>query len=774
MSLAHRVRDEFITVVVGAALGLALAFALLFAEAVVTVRTWRSTPPPAAPTTVWSAPIRLEEGDPCAADDLAQDLLAAGYEEVRGADAPQVRALQFRRQGDTFTIFTPARTVAGVEVPEELATVTLADSRVADVEPGTSTLLLPTRLATVGDLERRRTPVGLDDVSPFMVPAILATEDARFRDHVGIDPLGLLRAVVNNLLGRSLQGGSTLTQQLAKNLFLGQERTLRRKAREAFFAAALEWEHSKDELLALYLSEVYLGHTEGMPLFGVEQAARAFFGKSAKNLTAGEAAVIAGTIASPNQWSPLRSHEAALTRRDHVIDRMVYTHALSEADGEAARAETLATGRVDVSASWRLPWVVAAALDEASRAVTGFTAGAGHAMHTTVQPHLQRAAERAVRDGLDAVAASHPQAAEAEAALVALDPETGRLLAVVGGRDFGRSSFQRATAARRQVGSTVKPLLLLLAAHADPSLGTGTLIEDAPITRRSGGQLWTPGNADGTFLGPIPVGNAIARSRNVPAILLSEAVKLPRVRDALREAGLVGATDLPSVALGAFDATPADLAGAWAALATDGHAVRPCVLHALLDAAGQPLHTASPARAPIGDPAAAAIARAALEEAVSSGTAAGLGRMGVRGPVGAKTGTTDDGRDAWLAAVTPSLVVVGWTGLDRGSLGLAGSTAALPVVGRFLARLSPVRGRFPKADVEAATVCATTGEPPCPDCDAPYEAWFRAGRVPERRCILGHARAPENSVEASSPSDAAEPEAAGERRRNGGKRAAPP
>lgn len=727
------VRDELLLAALGVAVGLALAAALLYADARVAVRAYLADPPRTEPTTVWSAPMRLRAGEPLDPGAFEADLLAATYEAVATLTGPG----QFVRRGDTFEVWTAPVQGPVVALSGGRHTIAVADGRVRRVEPGEVAVLRPTKLATLGDLDAARTPVTLDTVSPWMAPALLAIEDARFREHVGIDPIGIARALVNNLRGRDLEGGSTLTQQLAKNLFLGRERTIQRKLREVFHAAALEAELDKDALLELYLSEVYLGHVGGVPIHGVEEAARAWFGKSARRLDAAEAATVAGVIASPNVYSPLRSHEHALARRQQVLRRMVHVRAITEEQAAQALDAPLATVAVPPTRAWRLPWVVDAALDAAEDAV-GDVFDEAHGLHvyTTVQPHLQRAAAATVDRTLGALAEAHPEAADVQGALVHVEVATGDVVAIVGGRDHGESPFHRATRAWRQAGSTVKPLTLLGALDHDPRLTLATLVEDAPLTRRWEGQVWSPTNYDGRNLDPLPVRRALEQSRNLPAVRIAERLGAGRQRDLFVRAGLTKATDLPSAALGAFPVTPLQLAGAYTAFAGEGEARAPRLLLGILGGDGTPRLVTRPDRTPLARPDSAVLVADALRGVLLRGTGRRVARLGLpvdeRTPLAGKTGTTDNGRDAWFAGFDGERAVVVWVGRDRADLGLTGGEAALPTWAAYVQATGGPRGHLPDHPaVVRAGVCASTGRPPCRACDDLVQERFRRGTVPD-------------------------------------------
>lgn len=716
------VAAEVGTVVLGVTLGLVAGSFVEYRRASADVRAWLDNPVKSTPGVVLSAPLTVVVGQKLSAADLISDLLRAGYERVDGAP----EAKQFDDDGPTFVVHTEAG---------ERGDITFADSAVSGVEP--SPLQIgPIPLAVIGDMETHRTSIALSDLSPWVAPAVLSMEDARFWNHPGIDPLGVSRAIVTDVTGSGpMQGGSTLTQQLAKNLFLTQERTVRRKISEAFYALALERTLGKEALLELYLGEVYLGQVGGIPVHGVEQGARAFFGVSAHSLSAGQAATLAGIISSPNTWSPHRHPERATERRDLVVSRMQALGHLEHTAAEAIRTAPLEVSGTMVAADRSAPWAVDAAVDQLEEALDGGIA-AGYQVSTTIDPVLQRAAERAVAEGLDEVRTSYPDAAQAQAALVAVRVSDGAIVAMVGSRDYAESPFNRATQAWRQLGSTVKPLALAAAFDADPSLTPLSVLLDEPITRRVDGSSWSPSNYDHTFVGEITVRRALEGSRNIPAVKVAEMVGPSGLQRHLRGLGLSEATLLPSAALGAFPATAVEVAGAYTVFPGGGSAVTPLLVTAVHDRDGVSVLSYETTRTPTVSAASAAMTTSILEGVITDGTGARVRRYDVGRPVAGKTGTTDGYRDAWFVGFTPDLVVAVWVGTDRGDgIGLSGSRAAIPLWGRFVADSGYTGGRFPTTDsLVAVEVCADSERIARDACPNTYWERVPAGYEPEDKC----------------------------------------
>jgi penicillin-binding protein 1B len=729
---------ESVTVGAGVAVGLAIAGSALWSRAKQDVVTYLANPPRTAPGVIWSAAMEIRKGQTASVGAIAGDLLAAGYDRVDHVVATTDTPGVFSVTDGRVEIWTEAMTGSGFTVPQGRTTLRIQDGRVVSTSPPEGLVLRPTVLGTVGDVEGRRTEVALEKLSPWMEPALLAMEDARFREHAGVDPIGIARALVSNLIrGRRMQGGSTLTQQLAKNLFLTPDRTLRRKVREAFFAAALEHELSKDDLLELYLGEVYLGQMGGLPLYGVEQASRAWFGVSAERLELHQAATIVGVISAPNAYSPVRHPERSIAQRNKVLARMVKTDAIDAALSSTASERPLTLVGIEPSRVRRAPYAVDVAVDHAEAALgEGALSSGGYQVFTHIQPVLQRAAEDAVTQGMAELDREYPKAAGAQVALVAVRVQDGAVVAMVGGRSYAKSPFNRATSAWRQAGSTVKPLTML-AAFDDGSLAPSDRLKDEPISRKIDGKMWTPRNYDGTFKGRVTVREAIESSRNIPAILMAEEVGASRLQRFYREAGLTRSTNLPSAALGSFATAPLELAGAYTVFPGGGVGRVPQTVQAITDADGQSVLTFKPQTIDLVHEQAAAQATRVLQGVIDAGTGARATRYGVQQPAGGKTGTTDDYRDAWFVGFTPELAVAVWVGRDKGTLGLSGSRGALPTWSRFIASAGDSNARFPSAKgLVTAEVCAESGMPARDACDESYPEFFVKGTLPKEKCDL--------------------------------------
>ncbi len=564
-----------------------------------------------------------------------------------------------------------------------------------------------------------RLPVRLDDLPERVWRPLLAAEDHRFFEHGALDARAVARAALANLKrGGVAQGGSTITQQLVKNRDLTPKRTLGRKLSEAARALALEAEYDKREILEAYLSSVYLGHVDGLAIYGYGTAARVYFSRRPRDLTLPQAALLAAMVQGPNGLSPLRHPERALSRRNWVLGRMRELGWVDAGEAEAARASGLG-----LSPSPPLRSAPVHALSrvaaEARRAAPGRIAeGRGVVVETTLDPVLQRDAEQAVSRGLARLQREHRalRTAPLSAALVAIDPDDGAVLAYVGGDPTEPAGgFDRASEAKRQPGSTVKPLVLLEAfdrcGGRDP-LSPSSRVADEPLRWELPSGVWEPENYDRRFEGVIPVRQALAESRNVPFARIERWCGVEATAKTLERAGLaVPDPPPPSLALGTVETSPLELAGAYTVLATPGRARAPRLVDRIELPEGRAIEVAHPSSRRVVRPSSAWLVRDLMTTAVDDGTARVARIEGV--DVAAKTGSSSDLKDSWFAGHADGVVAVVWVGLDDGrSLGLTGAAGAGPIWREFM--LAAVPARPPRTldrprDIVERYVDSTTG-----------------------------------------------------------------
>lgn len=637
---------------------------------------------------------RLQRGEVATAVGWRALLGAAGLKETSKVSSPGT----FELDGPSWTIWPRSREKLAVRVRDRrIASVTRAED---GVDATGWDVPLPPLAALAGSERARRDRVGAADLPEHLRRAVVAIEDTRFWSHPGLDAKGLARATWANLRARSVeQGGSTITQQLAKNLFLSADRTALRKFQEALLAVLLEQRLDKEQILVAYLNEIYLGQRESWSLFGVGEASRAWFGKDVANLDLGEAAALAGAIHAPNRTVPWKHPEESRRRRDLVLDAMVAAGAVPLAEAQAAKAGAVRFEK-NPSARQTAPWALQIVEQELSpRYAEEALHRDGMTVVTTLDPMLQAAAERAVREWRKALQSAHPSLWKGgpgpEAAILALDPEAGAVRALVGGTNWKDSQWNRAMQARRQAGSAMKPIVLAAAMQARwPTLVADTLVDDSPLTlagRGKDGKAWSPKNYDGAFLGLIPLRQAVEQSRNLPFIRLGMEVGLDRVVATAKAMGVQSPlAAVPALAVGSQEVTGLDLATAYGTLARSGERPLPHLLAGVRDRDGAWVERRGGGHEAGIEPRVARAITGLLRGVVERGTAKAVREDGFMLPVAGKTGTTNGGRDAWMVGYTPDLVVVAWVGFDaERSLGLPASRVAVPLWSRFMRGAEP-------------------------------------------------------------------------------------
>ncbi len=611
----------------------------------------------------------------------------------------------------------------------------------------------PLLTALAVDARAKQRHVPLADVPPYLVQAVLAIEDRRFYDHPGVDVIRATGALVTNLRGGRpyLEGGSTITQQLVKNLVLTPDKTLRRKLQEQFMAILVERRLTKDRILELYLNEVYLGQRGSFAIHGVAEASRLFFCKDLASLTLAEAATIAGLIQAPSLYSPFRSPERARARRGVVLNAMVDAGYLTRDAATRAGRESavVVAGALDAEAPYFVDFVTQHLDDQLTSADA---AGESVDVYTTVDLELQRLAEQSVREGLDAVdtrLADAKRTGRVQAGLVAVDPRTGDIVAMVGGRSYGESQYNRAVSARRQPGSVFKPFVYLAAferglEETRKDLSPATVVWDEPATFEFGGKTYAPSNYASEYDGRISLRRALARSRNVATVKVAEWAGYDRVADLWRRTGAQSAPQpYPSIALGAFEATPLEIASAYSAFATGG-VVRPLRAVLRVEQKGRAAEPdrGSPHR--VASPATTYLVTDMLRSVMDEGTGAGARAEGFLLDAAGKSGTTNDLRDAWFVGFTPELLTVVWVGFDDNRpLGLSGTQAALPIWTRFMrqALKGHANTAFVVPDgVTFAEIDPETGDLASPACPRVAREVFLTGTEPAEPCRRHRAR----------------------------------
>ena len=587
----------------------------------------------------------------------------------------------------------------------------------------------------------RRIFVPLAQIPKALRDAIIATEDARFYSHHGVDPTGIARAVYQNFRrGRIVEGGSTITQQLAKVLFLTPDKSLERKLKEAVLALELERRYSKDRILEMYLNQIYFGHGA----FGVEAAARTFFGKSVAELSLPEATLLAGLPKAPSTYSPFEHPEAAKRRRATVLARMVDVGALAPPLAKKTAESTLGLippERRRTTGQYYLEYVQQQ-LEAQYGADLVFKGGMQ--VYTTLSPVMQVKAERALREGLRSlesrrVAAAKDQTAPAperpEGALLTIDPQTGYIKAMVGGYDFFKSEFNRAVQARRQPGSAFKAFVYLAALESGQT--PASVVDDSPVEFTTGrnGKPWKPDNYDRKFRGPITYQQALEESVNVAAVKVLEKNGVRRTVDLARRLGVESPLgENLSIALGTSDLSLLEITSAYGALANQGAWMRPTAIRYVLDSQRKLLEENTPQSKQVVSPELAYVMTYMLRGTIERGT--GVAARALGRPAAAKTGTTNDYSNAWFIGYTPQLVTGVWVGYDRPrSLGKdeTGSRVAVPIWTAFmqeaLAGTPPEDFPIPERVVLVPVDMNASG-----GCVRPVTMAFIAGTEPKEAC----------------------------------------
>ncbi|WP_445247905.1 transglycosylase domain-containing protein [Microcoleus sp. OTE_8_concoct_300] len=540
-------------------------------------------------------------------------------------------------------------------------------------------------LASIHD-EANRDVVPLDQISPNLKRAVLAIEDSNFFTHKGINPGGIARALIVNLeKGRTVEGGSTMTMQLVKNLFLSPQSKFSRKVAEAVMSIRLEQILNKDQILQLYLNQIYLGHN----LYGVETASRSYFNKSANNLTLSEAAMLAGLISAPEEYSPFVNYKLAKDRQEIVLKRMKELKWITPAQETAARGEKIKLGKITSFGGSQVPYVTQAVVQELTRRFgRDAVVKGGMRVQTTIDLKMQRIAEETVKAWHERLyyQGLFYDREEGQIALAAVDPRTHFVKAMVGGVDYEKSQFNRAIQARRQPGSSFKPFVYY-AAFASGKYTPDSVVYDSPVGYRDGDGYYYPQNYGGGFSGAVSIRRALEVSLNIPAIKLGQEVGLNKVIEICRVLGIRSPMEpVISLPLGAVDLTPLEMAGAFATFANNGWHSDTTFIVQVTDSSGNVLLDNTPKPKLVLNSWAAASVNSALQGVINSGTAraAQLGR-----PAAGKTGTTSSERDIWFVGYVPQLSVAVWMGNDNYrpmSYGATGGGIVAPVWRDFMSQ----------------------------------------------------------------------------------------
>ncbi len=622
-----------------------------------------------------------------------------------------------------------------------------------------------TRLKGEGLQDRILVPVS--QVSHSFIQALLAREDTRFYSHHGVDLWGILRAIVRNLTHMSVrEGGSTITQQLARNSFPLGGHNLHRKLLEAFVAMRIEHHYSKDEILACYINRIYFGSG----FFGIETASRGYFNKHASQLTLGESALLAGVIRGPSRFSPFNDPKGAVAQKDAVLGRMADLKMIPHAEAQREIRKPVAISKTPPPVPQENYALDAVKRDLDIILSTDQIKAGGLKVYTTLDPQLQKAAAAAVETQLRRIEQrpgySHPRKPAQrpeefydqstpylQGAVVVIDNRDGGIRAMVGGRDHADSQLNRAQDSYRQLGSTFKPFVY--AAAFQRGMLPGAAVDDSPIHpgELQSAKNWNPGNSDGTNKGILRAEEGLIQSRNTMSVRIGDYAGIDAVRKVAADAGIAKVPKNPAIYLGAFESSLKDVTHAYTVFANNGTLNQSAVIERIDDSEGQVVYQAAHITTSALDPGVSWIVSATLEKVLQRGTAAASRSLGFTRPAAGKTGTTNDYRDAWFVGYTKTLTCGVWVGFDTPTTIIPkgyGAALALPIWTQVM-NAAP-GSRYPSPALQPAVplrqvrVCsvtnqlATTG---CEDAHTAYEIELPASRIPQAYCRVHPGGEPE-------------------------------
>jgi penicillin-binding protein 1B len=651
------------------------------------------------PLLIYGAPFFLTPGLHPVDAGLLDHLQRLEYKPV--AAAPRVAGEYFVTK-DSIEIFLHAQEEN--RLPARAVRLILANGIVTEVlsvsdgQPLSLVSLEPVLISGMRSGSRQvREWIPLDRVPPTLIKTLLIIEDRRFFSHFGVDPIAIGRAFwVNMTRGVLVQGGSTLTQQLAKNLFYSPKRTIGRKLREVMAAMALEFKYRKEEILESYVNEIYLGQAGPVSIYGVGEAAHRYFSKSLDELSIDEIALIVGLIKGPNAYSPVKNVEDATNRRNVVLRRLREEGILTEdAVAQAMNRQVKVMLNQDVLTD--APYFVDHLLRDIEQGI-GMDIPDGARIYSTLDPRAQRIVARVLQEGLTKLEKSYPALAGVEpplqGAAVVLDVKTGHVLAMVGGRDYRQSQFNRAVQAHRSAGSLFKPFVYLAGFEtARDQSATGltpaTVLVDEPVTLESGTGSWSPQNYDRQYRGPVTIRTALEQSLNIPAVRAAHRTGITALANLLRAFGITTPlADNLSLALGSSSVSLLQITSAYAGLANGGVVIHPVALSNMAREGGETIWSPPLDRRQAATPQGAFLMTSLLKGVMDRGTGVKARAFGVHGPVAGKTGTTDGYRDAWFIGYTPDITIGVWVGFDdERPIKLTGAQAALPIWSELALRL---------------------------------------------------------------------------------------
>lgn len=725
-------------------------------------------------TGIFAAPRMVRTGSGATLASIKSYLDGIGYvESTKEADSKRGR---YTIKGNSLEIYTSSDAV--INGARQFPNITLAFAgsgkgitKITDIDSKRnldSALLEPEMMTALSNDKQRQKQklVSYKDLPKDYINAVIAIEDRQFFEHSGINVRGIMRALFRDVSeGQMQEGGSSITQQLVKNFFLTPERTLKRKLQEMMIAVTLETKLSKEEIFQLYANEIYMGQSGSYSISGVGEAASSYFNKDVVNLTLPEAAFLAGIIRGPSLYSPYRDPERAKARRNQVLDSMTDAGLIPRDKAEQAKATDLKIvpkrSAVNSDAPYFVDYLQQQLLNEFA---TRDLSRQSYRVYTTVDMDLQRAADKAVNDtlaNLDQIFAKRKKNSvppgTLQAALVAMNPKTGEILAMVGGRDYGQSQLNRAVDANRQPGSVFKPIVYATALNSayddqvEEKITAGSVFMDAPETFLYGrGQTYSPENFGKTYSNRnVTLRDALTHSLNVVTVRIAEKVGYNKIARMAEKMGLPRPQPFPALALGTAEATPLEIATAYTAFANGGLLTDSRPIKRLTNADGVSINETKPQQQQALKPQISFLMTNIMQDVLNKGTAARARSMGFTATAAGKTGTS---RDGWFAGYTPNLVCVVWVGFDDNSeLGLEGAKSALPIWAAFMKQALALRPElggdsFPKPDdIATAEIDPTTGMLATDSCPAHRNEYFIEGTQPQESCKEHTGENPESS-----------------------------
>ena len=759
-----RVRNIAAAVFLTAFFGLGFYLAQLYSEISVMIAQREA----ALTSAIYSAPAPIRAGDDVERIGLYNRLDQLSYSLTPNASAPG----EYSANPRAVSIYVRGFRVGVKEYPARVVRIVLDKSRITDVADAYGVAMQDAMLEpeVIGRLmagaPAERVEVSLDQLKPYLVKGLLATEDRYFYYHPGFDPIRIVKSAIADLRAHHLvEGASTLTQQLARTFMERRERSFSRKFREFAVAMVLELRLHKSEILERYINDVDMGSYDGTPIEGMPQAARLFFNKDLQEVTPAEAAILIGMVRAPTTYDPRRHPDKALERRNTVLGIMEHEGVIDEPTYKIAIATPIET--VKAPGLRRAPYFtdfVTAFVQH----IPGFNGDfAGLKVYTTLDTVMQADAADAVTENLARLEKAHHRLAHAnpkerlQSAMVAIDVDTGAIQAMVGGRNYSESQFNRAALAERQPGSAFKPIVYLSAldpsrAPFSPPLTLASVLPDEPMSFNG----WTPANYERTYQPQVTVAQALIESLNVPTAYVGNELGPGKIVRTAHDLGIVA--DLPAVlpiSIGADEVSLLELVGAYQAFASEGILEEPYAVESVIDAKDHQIYHHEDVSDRVIKPQVAFLITGALKAVLRYGTGASSGRLGLDFPAAGKTGTTQDYKDAYFIGYTPRIAAGVWVGFDQPeSIGLTGAQAALPAWTQFMIDSAPADPEdFPEpSGITYATIDPETGGLATSSCPRAVSLPFLVGTAPRFMCpvhggILASAPSPPPAFSTSPP-----------------------